>query len=91
MKYVMMPGMARKRHLVVEAREQRMEDEAASLGLNRVEMRDTALGVVVRGCGAINMYARRMPEASILKLGIESIPWIAPPCVILPPGWTNWW
>ena len=49
---VMMPGMARKRHLVVEAREQRMEDEAASLGLNRVEMRGTALGVPAVFSGA---------------------------------------
>ena len=70
MKYVMMPGMARKRHLVVEAREQRMEDEAASLGLNRVEMRGTALGVVC--AGVVYQYVREaLPEASILKLGLS--------------------
>ena len=70
MKYVMMPGMARKRHLVVEAREQRMEDEAASLGLNRVEMRGTALGVVC--AGVVDQYVREaLPEASILKLGLS--------------------
>ena len=70
MKYVMMPGMARKRHLVVEAREQRMEDEAASLDLNRVEMRGTALGVVC--AGVVYQYVREaLPEASILKLGLS--------------------
>lgn len=70
MKYVMMPGMARKRHLVVEAREQRMEDEAACLGLNRVEMRGTALGVVC--AGVVYQYVREaLPEASILKLGLS--------------------
>ena len=70
MKYVMMPGMARKRHLVVEARKQRMEDEAASLGLNRVEMRGTALGVVC--AGVVYQYVREaLPEASILKLGLS--------------------
>ena len=70
MKYVMMPGMARKRHLVVEAREQRMEDEAASLGLNRVKMRGTALGVVC--AGVVYQYVREaLPEASILKLGLS--------------------
>ena len=70
MKYVMMPGMARKRHLVVEAREQRMEDEAACLSLNRVEMRGTALGVVC--AGVVYQYVREaLPEASILKLGLS--------------------
>lgn len=70
MKYVMMPGMARKRHLVVEAREQRMENEAACLGLNRVEMRGTALGVVC--AGVVYQYVREaLPEASILKLGLS--------------------
>ena len=70
MKYVMMPGMARKRHLVVEAREQRMEDEAACLGLNRVKMRGTALGVVC--AGVVYQYVREaLPEASILKLGLS--------------------
>ena len=55
---------------VMKAREQRMEDEAACLGLNRVEMRGTALGVVC--AGVVYQYVREaLPEASILKLGLS--------------------
>ena len=70
MKYVMMPGMARKRHIYVEAREARMEKEAASMDLNRTEMRGTALGVVC--AGVVYQFVREaLPEASILKLGLS--------------------
>lgn len=70
MKYVMMPGMARKRHVYVEEREARMERDAASLGLNRVEMRGKALGVVC--AGVVYQFVREaLPEASVLKLGLS--------------------
>ncbi len=69
MKYVMMPGMARKRHVAVEARENRLIFDGASSPLNRVEMRDPALGVVC--AGAAYQYVREaLPEASVLKLGL---------------------
>ena len=70
MKYVMMPGMARKRHIVVEAREKQMEADAAELGLNREEMHGTELGVVC--AGVVYQYVRdALPEASVLKLGMS--------------------
>ena len=69
-KYVMMPGMARKRHIAVEKREKQMEEDAASLGLNREEMHGTAMGVVC--AGVVYQYVREaLPEASILKLGLS--------------------
>lgn len=69
MKYVMMPGMARKRHLVVEDRETRLTAAADSLDINREEMRQTAIGVITSG--ACYQYVRQaMPEASVLKLGM---------------------
>lgn len=69
MKYVMMPGMARKRHLHVEQREKDMASCAAA-DFNRVEMRSTALGVVC--AGVVYQYVREaLPEASILKLGMS--------------------
>ena len=69
MKYVMMPGMARKRHLVVEEREKKLARDANSLPVNRVEMRDTKLGVVCGG--VVYQYVREaLPDASVLKLGL---------------------
>ena len=70
MKYVMMPGMARKRHVYVEQREKQMEADASSLGINREEMRGTALGVIC--AGVVYQFVREaLPEASTLKLGLS--------------------
>ena len=70
MKYVMMPGMARKRHLVVEDREKKMAQDANTMAINRMEMRDTKLGVVC--AGVVYQYVREaLPEASVLKLGLS--------------------
>ena len=70
MKYVMMPGMARKRHLVVEEREKKMAQDANTMAVNRMEMRDTKLGVVC--AGVVYQYVREaLPEASVLKLGLS--------------------
>ena len=69
MKYVMMPGMARKRHLVVEQREKLLEKEANTCPLNRVELRNREVGVITSG--ACYQYVRdALPEASTLKLGM---------------------
>ena len=71
MKYVMMPGMARKRHIVVEQREKQMGEDASFLPVNRMEMRDTKLGVVC--AGVVYQYVREaLPEASVLKLGLSN-------------------
>lgn len=48
-KYVMMPGNARRRHPVVEAREKKMAADASGMAINRAEMRGRALGVVCAG------------------------------------------
>ncbi|MDO5327508.1 MAG: indolepyruvate ferredoxin oxidoreductase subunit alpha [Clostridia bacterium] len=70
MKYVMMPGMARKRHLVVEEREKKMAQDANAMAVNRMEMRDAKLGVVC--AGVVYQYVREaLPEASVLKLGLS--------------------
>lgn len=68
-KYVMMPGMARKRHVIVEAREKQMEQDANSLPINKVEMKDTKIGVITSGlCYQYVMEA--LPDVSVLKLGM---------------------
>ena len=69
MKYVMMPGMAKKRHLIVEKREALLAEAANTMPMNRVEWRGKELGVVTSGCSYL--YVREaLPEASVLKLGM---------------------
>lgn len=68
-KNVMMPGNAIKRHLVVEERLKRMAEDANTLDLNRVEYKDTKIGVITSGIPY--QYVREaLPEASVLKLGL---------------------
>ena len=69
LKYVMMPAMARKRHLTVEKRETFLAEAADRMPINLTEMRDTQLGVITSG--ACYQYVRdALPQASTLKLGM---------------------
>ena len=68
-KYVMMPGNAKGRHVVVEAREKKLEEEIDALSCNRVEMADTKVGVVCSG-SAYQYVKEALPNASVLKLGM---------------------
>lgn len=68
-KYVMMPGNAKGRHVVVEVREKKLEEEIDALGFNRVEMADTKVGVVCSG-SAYQYVKEALPNASVLKLGM---------------------
>lgn len=68
-KYVMMPGNAKGRHVVVEAREKKLEEEIDALGFNHVEMADTKVGVVCSG-SAYQYVKEALPNASVLKLGM---------------------
>ena len=68
-KYVMMPGNAKGRPVVVEAREKKLEEEIDALGFNRVEMADTKVGVVCSG-SAYQYVKEALPNASVLKLGM---------------------
>ncbi len=69
MKYVMMPGMAKKRHLVVEKREVFLAEAAEKMPINRVEWRDLEMGIVTSG--VCYQYVREaFPNASVLKLGM---------------------
>ncbi|MDR1409038.1 MAG: indolepyruvate ferredoxin oxidoreductase subunit alpha [Oscillospiraceae bacterium] len=72
-KYVMMPAMARTRHVFVEERIQKQiafcEDEAFANGLNRIEWHDRKIGVIA--AGICYQYAKEAlgKRASYLKLG----------------------
>ena len=69
MKYVMMPGMARKRHLQVEKREDFLSEAANQMPINCVKLRDTSIGIITSG--VCYQYVRdALPNASTLKLGM---------------------
>ncbi len=68
-KYVMMPASAIGRHLAVEARELRMAEDAATLSVNKMEIKDTKIGFIT--CGIAYQYVKEVcPDASVLKFGL---------------------
>lgn len=68
-KYVMMPGMAKVRHTVVEQRDKDLIEFAEKTELNRVEMGSTKVGIICSGIAY--QYAKEaFPKASFLKLGL---------------------
>jgi len=69
MKNVMLPGMARLRHPVVEQRLKDLAEFAESFRFNKVIAGDDSLGIVAAGTAF--QYAREaLPTASYLKLGL---------------------
>lgn len=68
-KYVMMPAKAKVRHLHVEARTKQMMEDGASMPINRVEMKDTKIGVISSGI-PYQYVKEALPDASVLKLGM---------------------
>ena len=68
-KYVMMPASAIGRHLVVEAREKKMAEDAASFPFNKLEINDKKIGFITAGI-AYQYVKEVCPNASVLKLGL---------------------
>ena len=68
-KYVMMPGNAKGRHLVVEARMDKMAEDASQFAINRAEYRDLSVGFITSGI-PYQYVKEAMPDASVLKLGM---------------------
>lgn len=70
-KYVMMPGNAKARHVVVEDRLVQMREELAESDVwNKIEMHDTKIGIIASGIAYD--YAREAlgENASYLKIGL---------------------
>lgn len=69
-KYVMMPANAIRRHPMVEERMRKLAAYAENCEFNRVEMGDTALGIITSSTSY--QYAKEVfgEKASILKLGM---------------------
>ena len=68
-KNVMMPGMAKVRHVYVEKRLKDMAKDASSFSINKVEMNDAKIGFITAGI-AYQYVKEACPEASVLKLGL---------------------
>lgn len=68
-KYVMMPAMAKKRHLIVEERTKAETAWAETASINREEMHSTKIGVIA--AGICYQYAKEAlgDSASYFKLG----------------------
>lgn len=69
-KYVMMPGFAKKRHVVVEQRMAALQEYAETTPLNRVEDYGSKIGVITSGTSY--QYAKEVlgDTVNILKLGL---------------------
>jgi len=68
-KYVMLPGNARVRRVTLETRLTDVRTWAESAPVNRIEIRDTGLGIVTSGI--CYQYVREaLPDVSVLKLGM---------------------
>ncbi len=68
-KNVMMPGNAKVRHVFVEERDKKLEEDGASLDINKVTYDDTSIGIITSGIPY--QYVKEvLPHASVLKLGM---------------------
>ncbi len=67
-KFVMLPGNARARHRAVIARAEALAAYADECPLNRLEIRDRAVGVVTSGI-AYHYVREALPDASVLRVG----------------------
>jgi indolepyruvate ferredoxin oxidoreductase alpha subunit len=69
-KYVMMPGNAKKRHPIVEARTKALAEYAETSPLNRVEMVGTKTGIITSSTSY--QYVKEVfgDSVSVLKLGM---------------------
>ncbi len=71
-KYVMMPGNAKKRHPIVEARTKALIEYAETAPVNRVEMGDTKIGIIT--CSTSYQYVKEVfgDTVSVLKIGMTN-------------------
>lgn len=70
-KYVMLPGFARARRTILLERLARLAAHVEESPLNRMELRDPAVGIVTSG-SAYQYVREALPEASVLKLAFTN-------------------
>jgi indolepyruvate ferredoxin oxidoreductase alpha subunit len=67
-KYVMVPGNAFKRHILVEQRMEKLRSYAETTSLNSLETGNSGIGFLTSGV-SYHYIKETFPEASVLKLG----------------------
>lgn len=68
-KYVMMPASAIGRHVVVEARDNKIAEDGCDFPINKMEINDKKIGFITSGVPY--QYVKEVcPNASVLKLGL---------------------
>ena len=68
-KYVMMPASAIGRHLVVEARDNKLAEDGCNFSINKMQILDKKIGFITSGI-AYQYVKEVCPNASVLKLGL---------------------
>lgn len=68
-KFVMMPVMAKKRHVFVEQRMKKMAEDACDFEINKAEYNDKSIGIITSGI-PYQYVKETLPNASVLKLGL---------------------
>jgi indolepyruvate ferredoxin oxidoreductase alpha subunit len=69
-KYVMLPNFGKIKHVEVEERLLKLQEYAETTPLNRIEMRDSDLGIITSGV-SYQHVREAYPNASVLKLGMS--------------------
>lgn len=69
-KYVMVPKLAYKKHILIEERHNKLKDFAETTPLNKMELNDTSIGFLTSNI-AYNYLKETYPDASYLKLGFS--------------------
>lgn len=67
-KYVMMPAMAKGRHVAVENRENRLKSDCNGFEINRVEDGNDDIGIVT--AGGVYQYVKECTDYKVFKLGL---------------------
>ncbi len=70
-KYVMMPASAIARHVVVEARDNKLQEDSSNFSINKIEYNDKEIGFITAGV-AYQYVKEACPNASVLKLGMTN-------------------
>ncbi len=68
-KYVMMPASAIARHVVVEARDNKIAEDGCNFPINKMQILDKKIGFITSGI-AYQYVKEVCPNASVLKLGL---------------------
>lgn len=69
MKNVMMPGMAKIKHVVIEKRMNDISEASNYMDINKIEMNSKEIGIITSGI-PYQYVKESLPHASVLKLGM---------------------